>query len=132
MVGKLGHRAAIRSPAMSIAFLFPGQGSQSPGIGQPWVDTSAWSIVGEAADATGVDVAHLLLDADADELVDTANAQLSTFVISLVVADALATAGVVPEHVAGHSLGEYSALAAGGWIDLGAGATLVAARGAAM
>src|SRR5690349_5224660 len=117
---------------MSIAFLFPGQGSQSPGIGQPWVDTPAWSVVGEAADATGVDVAHLLLDADADELVDTANAQLSTFVISLVVARALAEAGVVAEHVGGHSLGEYSALAAAGLLPSGPGAALVAARGAAM
>ena len=61
---------------MSIAFLFPGQGSQAPGIGAPWVQTPAWSIVGEAADATGVDVARLLLDADAEEIVGTANAQL--------------------------------------------------------
>src|SRR3954466_2406375 len=98
--GRGSASADVRSPPMSTAFLFPGQGSQSAGIGQPWVDTPSWSIVTAASDATGVDVGHLLLEADADELVDTANAQLSTFVISLVVADALATAGVVPEHVA--------------------------------
>jgi [acyl-carrier-protein] S-malonyltransferase len=117
---------------MTVAFLFPGQGSQAPHAGAPWTDTAQWSMVAAAADATGIDVAHLLVEAEADELVDTANAQLSTFVLSLVVAAALAEAGVTPAHVGGHSLGEYSALAAAGWVETVAAARLVAARGAAM
>lgn len=77
-------------------------------------------------------MAHLLLDADADELVDTANAQLSTYVISLVVARALADAGIAPAAYAGHSLGEYTALSAAGALEPATGAVLVAARGVAM
>jgi len=88
--------------------------------------------VGAAGEATGRDVAHLLLQAEADELLDTANAQLSTYVISLVVATALAEAGVSPAAMAGHSLGEYTALAAAGFVTPTEGARLVAARGMAM
>ena len=51
-----------------IAFTFPGQGSQKPGVGAPWVDHPSWELVSEASDAAERDVAHLLLHADADEL----------------------------------------------------------------
>ena len=63
-----------------IAFTFPGQGSQRPGMGAPWRGTPSWDLVGAASDAAGRDVAHLLLEADADELRLTHNAQLATFV----------------------------------------------------
>ena len=47
---------------MSIAFLFPGQGAQQPGMGRDWVGHGSWELVEEASEATGRDVAHLLLD----------------------------------------------------------------------
>jgi [acyl-carrier-protein] S-malonyltransferase len=74
-----------------------------------------------------------LLTADGDELKTTANAQLATFTLSLVILAALREAGgPEPVAVAGHSLGEYTALVAAGVLDETAGARLVAARGAAM
>ncbi|HVL04205.1 MAG TPA: ACP S-malonyltransferase [Acidimicrobiales bacterium] len=115
-----------------LAFLFPGQGSQHPGMGLPWADHSSWSVVDEASEVLGRDLAHLLLDADADELVATANAQIATYVTSLVVLDALRRAGVAPAACAGHSLGEYSALTAAGALSFTDGLRLVQARGEAM
>ena len=115
-----------------LAFTFPGQGSQQPGMGRPWTDHPSWSIVAAASDASGRDVAALLLDADADELKRTENAQLSTYVLSLVVHDAITRLGVRGARAAGHSLGEYSALTAVGALRLEDGVRLVAERGAAM
>jgi len=115
-----------------IAFTFPGQGSQKPGMGAPWQAHPSWELVGEASEAAGRDVAALLLEADDDTLRETNNAQLATFVQSLVVLDALERIGVEPGAVAGHSLGEYSALVAAGVISFGDGVRLVDARGAAM
>ena len=97
-----------------LAFTFPGQGSQKPGMGAPWVDHESWELVAEASAVAGRDIARLLLEADADELRLTHNAQLTTFVLSLVVLDAVERVGVSPAAAAGHSLGEYTALAATG------------------
>jgi [acyl-carrier-protein] S-malonyltransferase len=115
-----------------IAFTFPGQGSQKPGMGAPWKDHPSWELVEEASTVAGRDVAHLLLDADADELRDTRNSQLATYVLSLVVLDAVERLGVDPARVAGHSLGEYTALTAAGVLSFADGVTLVAERGEAM
>jgi [acyl-carrier-protein] S-malonyltransferase len=115
-----------------LAFTFPGQGSQQPGMGRPWVDHPAWLIVTAASDASGRDVATLLLDADAEELRRTENAQLATYVLSLVVHDAVRALGVRCSVAAGHSLGEYSALTAVGALRLEDGVRLVTERGAAM
>jgi [acyl-carrier-protein] S-malonyltransferase len=115
-----------------IAFTFPGQGSQVPGIGAPWRDHPSWEVVNEASAACGRDVGALLLDADADELKATRNAQLSTFVASLVVLDAIERVGVEPAAVAGHSLGEYTALVASGALSFEDGCRLVTERGEAM
>jgi [acyl-carrier-protein] S-malonyltransferase len=117
---------------MSTAWVFPGQGSQAPASGVPWREHPAWELVTQASDATSVDVAHLLLDADEDELRDTANAQLSTFVISLVVARGAREADRSATHFAGHSLGEYTALVAAGAVSFEEGCRLVHARGIAM
>jgi [acyl-carrier-protein] S-malonyltransferase len=117
---------------MTIAFTFPGQGSQKPGMGRPWVDHESWELVQEASEAAGRDLAHLLVDAPADELTQTRNAQLATYVLSLVALDAVERLGVEPAIAAGHSLGEYSALTAAGALDFSDGARLVAERGEAM
>ncbi len=115
-----------------IAFTFPGQGSQRPGMGVPWVDHPSWELVAEASDAAGRDVAELLLVAGEEELRETRNAQLATFVLSLVVLDAVERLGVEPFRLAGHSLGEYTALTASGALDVEDGVRLVTERGNAM
>jgi [acyl-carrier-protein] S-malonyltransferase len=115
-----------------LTFVFPGQGSQQPGMGAAFADDPAWSVVEQASDATGRDVAHLLLDADAEELVETRNAQLGTFVHSMVVLEALRSRGLEPGAVAGHSLGELSALCAAGVLGFDDALRLVAERGEAM
>ena len=115
-----------------LAFTFPGQGSQRPGMGLPWRDHESWELVDEASDIAGRDVGKLLCDADADELRDTRNAQLTTFVASLMVLDAVERLGIEPSYCAGHSLGEYTALTATGALGFDDGILLVAERSAAM
>ncbi|GDX27774.1 malonyl CoA-acyl carrier protein transacylase [Actinomycetes bacterium] len=115
-----------------LAFTFPGQGSQRPGMGRPWAGHESWEIVLEASEIISRDIAHLLLDADAEELKDTRNAQLTTFVSSLMVLDAVERLGIEPSFCAGHSLGEYTALTATGALGLLEGVALVATRADAM
>jgi [acyl-carrier-protein] S-malonyltransferase len=116
-----------------LALTFPGQGSQRPGMGSAWTAAPSWALVDRASDVAGRDVAALLLEADADELKATRNAQLTTFVASLVALDALRNAGLpAPDGVAGHSLGEYTALTAAGALSFEDGVRLVTARGEAM
>ena len=115
-----------------LAFTFPGQGSQRPGMGRPWVGHDSWELVDEASDVAGRDVGALLLDADAEELKDTRNAQLTTFVSSLMVLDAVERLGIEPSFCAGHSLGEYTALTATGALSFEDGVRLVVERADAM
>lgn len=116
------------------ALIFPGQGSQRCGMGLAWQHTASWPLVDQLSRVSGHDIGHLLCRADADELKVTGNAQLATFTISLVILDALLRArpDLHPVAVAGHSLGEYTALVAAGVVGTEDGARLVAERGAAM
>jgi [acyl-carrier-protein] S-malonyltransferase len=104
-------------------------------MGVPWQDHPAWEVVERLADASGRDLAGLLTDADADTLKSTRNAQLAAFALSLVILEGARQAGLAnrtKRAVAGHSLGEYTALVAAGTLDPDEGARLVAARGEAM
>lgn len=115
---------------MSIAVVFPGQGSQSSGAGRAWRDHPAWSLVDEAEAATGLDLTHLLLDASDDELRPTRAAQLSVLLSSLLAWRAL---DATLDHtgltaVAGHSLGQITALIAAEVVPLDTGMRLAVAR----
>jgi len=101
-------------------------------MGRPWLDHESWELVEEASEVGARDVARLLLDADADELKDTRNAQLTTFVSSLMVLDAVERLGIEPSFCAGHSLGEYTALTATGALGFDDGVRLVISRADAM
>jgi [acyl-carrier-protein] S-malonyltransferase len=116
---------------MSLAFVFPGQGSQRPGMGRRWVEADP-TLFDDASDVTGLDVRHLVCDADAGELQPTGKAQVATAVCGLAAWRALRSAGIVADVVAGHSLGELTALVAAGCLDERSGMALVGARGRAM
>ena len=115
-----------------IVFTYPGQGSQFSGMGTSWLDHPSWELIEEASDATNVDIADLLLNADDDLLRETQNAQLATFVLSMLILDAVERLGLDSTGHAGHSLGEYSALTASGALDFSDAARLVSIRGNAM
>ncbi len=115
-----------------LAFTFPGQGSQRSGMGHAWTEHPSWEVAAEASEIAGRDLTTLLLDAPMEELTRTANAQLATFVMSLVVLDAVERLGLFPAACAGHSLGEYTALVASGALSLADGTRLVIERGDAM
>ncbi|MDE3204297.1 MAG: ACP S-malonyltransferase [Acidobacteriota bacterium] len=114
------------------AFVFPGQGAQRPGMGSPWVDHPSWEVVEEASVAADRDIGHLLTEAGEAELTETRNAQLATFTFSLLVLDAVERLGIEPTRLAGHSVGEYTALAASGALGFEESVRLVAERGEAM
>ena len=101
-------------------------------MGKPWVDHESWELVTEASEIAGRDVGDLLLNADAETLKDTRNAQLTTFVSSLMVLDAIERLGFEPSLCAGHSLGEYTALTANGALGFDDGVRLVIERASAM
>jgi [acyl-carrier-protein] S-malonyltransferase len=119
---------------MTVAFIFPGQGSQSPGMGLDWVEPrdGAPDLYGWASAILGWDLAATLRGASADELRQTYVAQPAIFAVSVATLRALERAGVRPDYVAGHSLGEFTALVAAGAISFEAGLTLVARRAEAM
>ncbi|MFA9444849.1 ACP S-malonyltransferase [Egicoccus sp. AB-alg6-2] len=115
---------------MRLAFVFPGQGSFRAGCLDAWDDHEAASVVDEVGDAIGRDLRSLA--ADAATGARTADAQPTIMTASLVAWRALLGAGVSPDVVAGHSLGEATAAIAAGSLPVADGARVVAARGAAM
>lgn len=125
---------AGQDAALPCALVFPGQGTQRPGMGEPWRDHEAWGLVEEISLHSGVDVEEALLRADAETLRRTDLAQVAIYAMSLMSLHALRAEGPPLDVVAcaGHSLGEYTALVAAGVLSVADGARLVAARGAAM
>ena len=116
------------SQSVGIAVVFPGQGTQQPGMARPWRDQPSWAIVEQAEAALGEPLGHLVTDAPADALTRTREAQLAVLLTSLVVWDALAPLTGAPVAFAGHSLGQVPALIASGVLPLDAGVRFAARR----
>lgn len=116
------------------AFVFPGQGSQAVGMLDAWGDHAAVrDAVAEASDALGEDLGALIHAGPKEALALTTNTQPVMLVAGVAAYRAwLAEGGAVPAVVAGHSLGEYSALVAAGVLTLAQAAPLVRFRAAAM
>jgi [acyl-carrier-protein] S-malonyltransferase len=121
------------------AFTFPGQGSQAPGMGRDLATTFAAArlVFEEVDDALGQKLSKLMFEGPAEELTLTANAQPALMAVSIAVlrvleSEAKLDLGKHVAFVAGHSLGEYSALAAAGTFSLGDAARLLRLRGNAM
>ncbi|MBL7663222.1 ACP S-malonyltransferase [bacterium] len=113
---------------MAFAALFPGQGSQSVGMGKAFFDASdeAKKIFSRADEALGFSISKLCFEGPIDELTLTQNAQPAILLVSYL---AFKLAGLNPVAAAGHSLGEYSALAAAGSLELEDALVLVNKRG---
>jgi [acyl-carrier-protein] S-malonyltransferase len=122
---------------MSKAFVFPGQGAQSIGMGKALADAypAAKAVFGEVDEALGEKLSALIWEGEQDTLTLTQNAQPALMATSLAAMRALEAEGVAitdASFVAGHSLGEYSALAATGALSIADTARLLRTRGTAM
>ncbi len=122
---------------MSRAFLFPGQGAQVIGMGRDLAAAypAAAAVFAEVDDALGAPLSALIWEGDIADLTLTENAQPALMATSIAALRALETEGLgigAAAFVAGHSLGEYSALCAAGALDLGDAARLLRLRGRAM
>ena len=117
-----------------LAFVFPGQGAQSVGMGRDLHESSpAARAAFEAVDAAcGYSVSQLCFDGPEEALKETRNTQPALFAVSSAALAACCEAGLTPSAAAGHSIGEYAALTAAEALCVTVGARLVKARGAAM
>jgi [acyl-carrier-protein] S-malonyltransferase len=119
---------------MKLAFVFPGQGSQSVGMLQGWGDrVEIRATFSEASDALGQDLWALVADGPADQLNQTINTQPAMLAADIAVWRVWqAAGGAMPVMLAGHSLGEYAALVAAGSLDFTDAIRLVRVRAEAM
>jgi [acyl-carrier-protein] S-malonyltransferase len=121
---------------VSVAFVFPGQGSQYVGMGRALIDVSpaAANVFAEADQALGEPISELVFEGPEDDLNQTINAQPAILATSIAYLAALQerTGFVVPAFYAGHSMGQYSAMVAADVISLAEGMRLVRERGRQM
>jgi [acyl-carrier-protein] S-malonyltransferase len=117
-----------------VAFLFPGQASQYTGMGKELAEKfpAAKAVFDEADKALGISVSKLCFEGTEDELKLTSNTQPSILTVSVAVYRVLEEKGITPDYVAGHSLGEYSALVAAGSLKFADAVKLVRKRGTYM
>src|SRR3569832_261734 len=117
---------------LRMALVFPGQGSQSPGMGKELAENfpAARQVFEEADNALGFAISRLCFDGPAEDLQLTENTQPAILTVSVAAFRALQEVGIgAPAFVAGHSLGEYSALVAAGALSLSDAVRTVRARG---
>jgi [acyl-carrier-protein] S-malonyltransferase len=119
---------------MTIAFMFPGQGSFEAGMGRDVAEAlpEAMAVYEEASEAAGMDIKRLCFGSTAEELLHTEVQQPALVTTSLALDAALRSRGITPDFVVGHSVGEFAALGSADALSVKEAIALVRERGLAM